>query len=176
MDRSFGPPRLGEVLARHRIRCRNGDTAAVVKAPRLLRRHRTSERLRVWRVLSAPSPVCFWNLANKRSTTDLLHPCLTYNQFCPPKVRSIRDRGGERRPRAPATVFHDEAVAGNSSETVRDQPSRFTVWRLIVFPCVASTLSNVFAAFISFCLEPYPCDPRNPRSLCPLRRSNASTI
>ena len=29
--------------------------------------------------------------------------------------------------------FHGEAIADNSSEAVRDQPSRFTVWRLIVF-------------------------------------------
>src|SRR4029077_20951787 len=30
--------------------------------------------------------------------------------------------------------FHGETVAGNSSEAVRDQPSRFTVRRLIVSP------------------------------------------
>src|SRR5207244_4694356 len=30
--------------------------------------------------------------------------------------------------------FHGEAVAGSSSEAVRDQPSRFTVWRLFVSP------------------------------------------
>ena len=40
---------------------------------------------------------------------------------------------------------HGEAVAGNSSEAVRDQPSRFTVWRLIVSPSAGSTRPGVLA-------------------------------
>jgi hypothetical protein len=42
-------------------------------------------------------------------------------------------RGDERvlRYRQRSRGFHGETVAGNSSETVHDQPSRFTVWRLI---------------------------------------------
>ena len=79
--------------------------------------------------------------------------------------------------------FHGETVAANNSEAVRDQPSRFAMWRLIVFSvcvmfvsscvgdCALDSISRpiegnkedkgslppepngAFAVFVSFCLR-----------------------
>ena len=51
-------------------------------------------------------------------------------------MAEIRSSGWETSPleRRGSRRFHGETVAGNSSEAVHDQPSRFTVWRLIVSP------------------------------------------
>ena len=49
----------------------NGDADAVARAPRLLRRHRTSERIRGWRVLSAPPQL--WQIE-----TDAVVGCVAW--------------------------------------------------------------------------------------------------
>ena len=53
------------------------------------------------------------------------------------------DTDPDRRQRS--RRFHGQAIADNRSEAVRDQPSRFTVWRLIVSPSAGSTCPGVLA-------------------------------